>query len=88
MGLTHGFLVGVYAVLHVAAPLPYDTVSAQQMLDGAIQGTMNVIVQAEKAGIKRVVYTSSMVINLALRCKTNANQGTGHRHGKSQPKME
>ncbi|KAG6847414.1 hypothetical protein H0H93_008259, partial [Arthromyces matolae] len=53
-------LKGVDAVIHAAAPLPgkEDTAS---MLHSAVEGTLNVVRQAEKAGIKRIVVTSSMV---------------------------
>ncbi|KAG6835690.1 hypothetical protein H0H93_015693, partial [Arthromyces matolae] len=53
-------LEGVDAVIHAAAPLPgkEDTAS---MLHSAVEGTLNVVRQAEKAGIKRIVVTSSMV---------------------------
>jgi nucleoside-diphosphate-sugar epimerase len=53
-------LKGVDAVIHAAAPLPSAT-DAKGLLQGALDGSLNVIRQAEKAGIKRVVYTSSMV---------------------------
>ncbi|KAG6847100.1 hypothetical protein H0H93_010088, partial [Arthromyces matolae] len=53
-------LDGVDAVIHAAAPMPgkEDTAS---MINSAVEGLLNVVRQAEKAGIKRIVVTSSMV---------------------------
>ncbi|KAJ7501147.1 hypothetical protein B0H11DRAFT_2375317 [Mycena galericulata] len=51
-------LVGVDAVIHLASPLPGRAEPAA-LLDTAVEGTLNVIVQAEKAGVKRIVVTSS-----------------------------
>ncbi|KAG6811439.1 hypothetical protein H0H92_007354 [Tricholoma furcatifolium] len=53
-------LKDVDAVIHTAASLPERQGSAE-MLSSAIDGTLNVIRQAEKAGIKRLVVTSSIV---------------------------
>ncbi|KAJ7457489.1 hypothetical protein FB451DRAFT_1098187 [Mycena latifolia] len=52
-------LVGVDAVIHLASPLPGQLEPAA-LLATAIEGTLNTIVQAEKAGIKRMVVTSSI----------------------------
>ncbi|KAF8190640.1 hypothetical protein K438DRAFT_2018543 [Mycena galopus ATCC 62051] len=52
-------LVGVDAIIHLASPLPGRAEPAE-LLAAAIEGTLNVIVQGEKAGVKRVVVTSSI----------------------------
>ncbi|KAJ7692707.1 hypothetical protein B0H17DRAFT_933830, partial [Mycena rosella] len=52
-------LVGVDAVIHLASPLPGQLEPAA-LLATAIDGTLNTVVQAEKAGIKRIVVTSSI----------------------------
>ncbi|KAJ7127876.1 hypothetical protein C8R44DRAFT_733286 [Mycena epipterygia] len=52
-------LVGVDAVVHLASPLAGRAEPAA-LLASAVEGTLNVIVQAEKAGIKRMVVTSSI----------------------------
>ncbi|KAG6885538.1 hypothetical protein C0993_000323 [Termitomyces sp. T159_Od127] len=53
-------LEGIDAVIHTAAPLP-GRQNTESMLASAIDGTLNVVRQAEKAGIKRIVVTSSIV---------------------------
>ncbi|KAJ7822628.1 hypothetical protein B0H14DRAFT_2828230 [Mycena olivaceomarginata] len=53
-------LVGVGAVIHLASPLP-GRLDPAALLAAAVEGTLNVVVQAEKAGVKRVVVTSSIV---------------------------
>ncbi|CAK5277941.1 unnamed protein product [Mycena citricolor] len=52
-------LAGVDAIMHLASPLPGKAEPAE-MLRLAKEGTMNVIVQGEKAGVKRMVVTSSI----------------------------
>ncbi|KAF7968259.1 hypothetical protein HWV62_31095 [Athelia sp. TMB] len=52
-------LVGVAAVMHTAAPLP-GSGDNQHILNGAIEGSVNILRQAQKAGIKKIVYTSSI----------------------------
>ncbi|KAJ7187346.1 hypothetical protein C8R46DRAFT_1025213 [Mycena filopes] len=52
-------LVGVDAILHLASPLPGRAEPAA-LLAAAVDGTLNVIVQGEKAGVKRFVVTSSL----------------------------
>ncbi|KAJ7887785.1 hypothetical protein B0H14DRAFT_3430394 [Mycena olivaceomarginata] len=52
-------LVGVDAIIHLASPLPGRAEPAA-LLAAAVEGTLNVIVQGEKAGVKRVVVTSSI----------------------------
>ncbi|KAG6852694.1 hypothetical protein C0991_009840 [Blastosporella zonata] len=51
---------GVDAVVHAAASIP-EKQSSEVVLSSAIDGTLNVIRQAEKAGIKKLVVTSSIV---------------------------
>ncbi|KDQ50505.1 hypothetical protein JAAARDRAFT_141870, partial [Jaapia argillacea MUCL 33604] len=51
-------LKGVEAVIHVASPLA-GVADAKTTLDTAINGALNVFRQAEKAGIKKFVVTSS-----------------------------
>ncbi|KAF8813958.1 NAD(P)-binding protein [Phlegmacium glaucopus] len=53
-------LVGVDAVIHTASPLPGRT-DPQDTLNTAIEGTLNVLRQAEKAGVKKFVVTSSTI---------------------------
>ncbi|KAJ6517143.1 hypothetical protein DFH09DRAFT_1195522 [Mycena vulgaris] len=52
-------LVSVDAVIHLASPLPGQLEPAA-LLATAVQGTLNIIVQAEKAGVRRMVVTSSI----------------------------
>ncbi|KAK7443201.1 hypothetical protein VKT23_015798 [Stygiomarasmius scandens] len=49
----------VVGVLHVASPLPARE-SYDRMLQVAIEGSLNIIRQAHKAGIKKFVFTSSL----------------------------
>ncbi|KAG6853183.1 hypothetical protein C0991_006293 [Blastosporella zonata] len=51
-------LKGVYAVIHVAAPLPGRT-NVQDTLDSAISGTQNILEATLKAGIEKIVVTST-----------------------------
>lgn len=53
-------LKGVDAVIHTAASLA-ERQAPEVILASAIEGTLNVVRQAEKAGIKRIVVTSSIV---------------------------
>jgi nucleoside-diphosphate-sugar epimerase len=53
-------LDGVDAVMHTASPLPFGR-TADQIMEGTIEGGLNVLRQAHKAGIKRFIYTSSVV---------------------------
>ncbi|KAF9463092.1 hypothetical protein BDZ94DRAFT_1260038 [Collybia nuda] len=52
-------LKGVDAVIHSASPLP-GAGTQEGILKGAVEGTMNTVRQVLKAGIKRLVFTSSM----------------------------
>ncbi|KAJ7224604.1 hypothetical protein GGX14DRAFT_651159 [Mycena pura] len=49
--------IGVSAVMHLASPLP-DRAEPAELLEAAVEGTLNV--QAEKAGVRRMVVTSSI----------------------------
>ncbi|KAF8190637.1 NAD-P-binding protein [Mycena galopus ATCC 62051] len=51
--------VGVEAIIHLASPL-VGRAEPAAMLAMATEGTLNVLVQGEKAGIKRMVVTSSI----------------------------
>ncbi|KAJ4497552.1 hypothetical protein C8R41DRAFT_865333 [Lentinula lateritia] len=51
-------LKGVKAVIHTAAPISGRVNDAESLLKGAVEGLLNVIHQAEKAGITRVVVTN------------------------------
>ncbi|KAF9567222.1 NAD(P)-binding protein [Agrocybe pediades] len=51
-------LKGVDAVLHIACPLP-GRVSREEVFKTAVEGALNVVRQAQEAGIKRFVVTSS-----------------------------
>ncbi|TFK54316.1 NAD(P)-binding protein [Heliocybe sulcata] len=51
-------LKGVDAVIHVASPLA-GRASAEQTLDDATEGTLNVLRQATAAGVSKVVVTAS-----------------------------
>ncbi|KAJ7040586.1 hypothetical protein C8F04DRAFT_239943 [Mycena alexandri] len=52
-------LVGVDGIIHLASPLP-GRAEPEALLAAAVEGTLNVIVQGEKAGVKRFVVTSSI----------------------------
>ncbi|KAJ7101328.1 hypothetical protein B0H15DRAFT_796153 [Mycena belliarum] len=52
-------LIGVDAIIHTASPLAGREEPAK-MLETAINGTMNVVVQGEQAGVRRFVVTSSI----------------------------
>ncbi|KAJ3479149.1 hypothetical protein NLI96_g9264 [Meripilus lineatus] len=59
-------LEGVSGVIHVAAPLP-GRMSAAESLDSAIEGSLNILRQAEKVGIRRFAFVSSIVAVNPLR---------------------
>ncbi|KAF9010678.1 hypothetical protein BDQ17DRAFT_1322478 [Cyathus striatus] len=50
-------LQGIDGVIHVASPLP-SRADEKEMLKSAIDGTVNVLRQAEKAGVKKFVVTN------------------------------
>ncbi|KAJ4471367.1 hypothetical protein C8J55DRAFT_521493 [Lentinula edodes] len=54
-------LKGVNAVIHTAAPLAYYVTDAEGQLKGAVEGVLNVLRQAEKAGVQKVVVTSTVL---------------------------
>ncbi|KAJ7701490.1 hypothetical protein B0H17DRAFT_1195274 [Mycena rosella] len=51
---------GVGAVIHAAAPLP-GRADSETALNGAIEGSLHILREAEKAGIKKFIATGSMV---------------------------
>ncbi|KAF8640305.1 hypothetical protein AX16_010200 [Volvariella volvacea WC 439] len=51
-------LKGVDSVVHVASTMP-GTGGAEDILNGALEGTLNILRQATNAGIKKIVLTSS-----------------------------
>jgi nucleoside-diphosphate-sugar epimerase len=53
-------LVGVDAVIHTASPLPGRT-DPEATMKSAIDGSLNVLRQAEKVGVKKFVLTGSIV---------------------------
>ncbi|KAF8992659.1 hypothetical protein BDQ17DRAFT_1546355 [Cyathus striatus] len=55
-----GALEGVDIIIHVASPLA-NKASPDDILSTAIEGTLHVVGQAEKAGIEKIVVTSSYV---------------------------
>ncbi|KAF7974972.1 hypothetical protein HWV62_10711 [Athelia sp. TMB] len=55
-------LHGVSAVIHAAAALPgHYKGDIENLINGAVEGALNVIRQAEAARVHRIVYTSSIV---------------------------
>ncbi|KAJ7161816.1 hypothetical protein C8R43DRAFT_991521 [Mycena crocata] len=52
-------LVGVDAIVHMASPMP-GRAEPETLFEAAVNGTLNVVVQGEKAGVKRMVITSSI----------------------------
>ncbi|KAF7297522.1 Epimerase domain-containing protein [Mycena indigotica] len=52
-------LAGVHAIFHLASPLP-GNLPVEEMLKIAVEGTLNVVVQGGKAGVRHVVVTSSI----------------------------
>ncbi|KAJ7053064.1 hypothetical protein C8F01DRAFT_1261240 [Mycena amicta] len=52
-------LAGVHALLHLATPMP-GKIRPEDQIQAAIDGTLNIVVQAEKAGVKKIVVTSSI----------------------------
>ncbi|KZP08664.1 NAD(P)-binding protein [Athelia psychrophila] len=60
-------LQNIDAVVHVASPYTGDVKDPKRdMLDPAIEGTMNVVRSAHAAGIKRIIITSSFVATIDL----------------------
>ncbi|KAF8647119.1 hypothetical protein AX16_006951 [Volvariella volvacea WC 439] len=54
---------GVYAVVHVATPLA-GRVPAEELFDITTEGSLNVLRQAERAGVKKIVYTATLAAAL------------------------
>ncbi|KDQ55848.1 hypothetical protein JAAARDRAFT_37273 [Jaapia argillacea MUCL 33604] len=52
-------LKGVEAVIHIAAPFSGGG-TPEEIINGSVEGCLNIVRQAEKAGIKKIVVTSSM----------------------------
>ncbi|KAF9482238.1 NAD(P)-binding protein [Pholiota conissans] len=57
--LDESALSGVDALIHTASPLP-GKVDGDELLKTAIDGSLNILRQAEKAGVKKFVVTSSI----------------------------
>uniref|UniRef100_A0A0W0F5R3 NAD-dependent epimerase/dehydratase domain-containing protein n=1 Tax=Moniliophthora roreri TaxID=221103 RepID=A0A0W0F5R3_MONRR len=59
-------LQGVSAVVHVASPVIFGPVSnpKSQLLDPAVEGILNVMHAAHRAGVKRIILTSSLGVVL------------------------
>jgi len=56
----NGLCRAVDEVLHIAAIHPWKQYTPQQYLDCNIKGTYNILQAAAEAGVKRVIYTSSI----------------------------
>jgi len=54
-------LKGVTAVIHTAAPINGRVDDAAELVKGAVDGLLNVTRQAEKAGIKKIIITSTLL---------------------------
>ncbi|KAJ7575156.1 hypothetical protein C8J56DRAFT_460543 [Mycena floridula] len=52
-------LKGVHGVIHAASPSPHKA-DIDEMINGAIEGVLNILRQGEKAGIQRFIVTSSI----------------------------
>jgi len=55
-----GLCDGVDQVLHIAAIHPWKPYTAQQYLDLNIKGTHNIVAEAARAKVQRLIYTSSV----------------------------
>ncbi len=55
-----GLCDGIDEVLHIAAIHPWKQYTPEQYIDCNIKGTFNVLNAAANAGVKRVIYTSSI----------------------------
>ncbi|KAK7041958.1 hypothetical protein VNI00_008940 [Paramarasmius palmivorus] len=55
-------LQGVSAVIHIASPVIFGPVSdpKAQLFDPAVEGTLNVLRAAQRAGVSRIILTSSL----------------------------
>ncbi|KAJ7169210.1 hypothetical protein C8R43DRAFT_916707 [Mycena crocata] len=52
-------LIGVDAIIHIASPLPGRS-EPDALFAAAVDGTLNILAQGEKAGVRRMVVTSSI----------------------------
>lgn len=62
-GLTvsHEYPAGVDAIIHVASPVAAVVKDPKKdLLDPAIEGTLNILKAAHKAGVTRIVLTASI----------------------------
>jgi len=57
---TTGLCDGIDQVLHIAAIHPWKQYTSQQYLDLNIKGTHNLAAEAARAGVQRLIYTSSV----------------------------
>ncbi|MDB5615133.1 MAG: dihydroflavonol-4-reductase, partial [Devosia sp.] len=57
-------MAGVDFVMHVASPMPLGEFKGKDLVGPARDGTLRVLRAAERAGVKRVVITSSTVAAL------------------------
>ncbi|MEN6301605.1 MAG: NAD(P)-dependent oxidoreductase [Armatimonadia bacterium] len=57
---TTGLCESIDQVLHVAAIHPWKPYTPQQYLDLNIKGTHNIVAEAARAGVQRLIYTSSV----------------------------
>ena len=57
---TLGLCDGIAQVLHIAAVHPWKQYSTQQYLDLNIKGTHNIVAEAARAQVNRLIYTSSV----------------------------
>ena len=55
-----GLCEGIDQVLHVAAIHPWKPYTPEQYLDCNIKGTHNLVAEAARAGVSRLIYTSSV----------------------------
>jgi len=54
-------LKGAQAVLHVASPVPFEGISDEEMIKAAVEGMKAITQAALKNGVKKLIYTSSIV---------------------------
>ncbi|KAF8224775.1 NAD(P)-binding protein, partial [Tricholoma matsutake] len=74
-----GMAAGVSAIIHVASPTP-GRASVQHTLNSAKEGTLHILREALKAGIERVVVTSTIGTFLA---RTHASEEEAKEPGRS-----
>ncbi|KAK7053200.1 hypothetical protein VNI00_003819 [Paramarasmius palmivorus] len=55
-----GVLEGVFAVVHVAVYFPAQNEEVEKMITGTVDASMNIIKQAEAAGVKHIVVTGAV----------------------------